>query len=219
MISAVILTKNEEKNIEKCLKSLLWCDEIVIIDDTSHDHTRDIAKKYKADANDIAKYNGFAVDAQLTLGDTLLVPEGEIEVIQPAKPAKTRIVRTTILNRYANSSPPGMLIRPIIGGRKTQGIHGHNGIDLAAAPGTPVLASGAGQVIVAKVGGYNGGYGDMVIISHDDGIQTVYAHMRAVYVNQGQIVSQGATIGEVGNTGRSTGSHLHFEVRGAKNPF
>jgi murein DD-endopeptidase MepM/ murein hydrolase activator NlpD len=184
-----------------------------------------IAKKYKADADDIAKYNGVTVDSVLTLGDTILVPEGEIEIIQPVKTGTRggsrggRTIKEPLLNRYSNSAPEGMLIRPIVGGRKTQGLHGHNGIDLGAAPGTPVLASGNGQVIVAKVGGYNGGYGNMIIISHDDGIQTVYAHLRAVYVNPGQIVAQGTQIGEVGSTGRSTGPHLHFEVRGAKNPF
>ena len=203
-------------------------DTLIILPITGIKHTvkkgdtvTTIAKKYKADPDDIAKYNGLTVDSTLALGDTVLVPEGEIEIIQPAKTTtkSNRIVRTTILNRYSNSAPSGELIRPIVGARKTQGIHGHNGIDLGAAPGTPVLASGDGQVIVAKVGGYNGGYGNMVIISHAGGIQTVYAHLKTVYVNQGQTVAQGTQIGEVGNTGRSTGPHLHFEVRGAKNPF
>ena len=59
----------------------------------------------------------------------------------------------------------------------------------------------------------------MIIISHDKGVQTVYAHLNTIYITQGQTVTQGQTIGEVGNTGKSTGPHLHFEVRGAKNPF
>ena len=59
----------------------------------------------------------------------------------------------------------------------------------------------------------------MIIISHDNNVQTVYAHLSAININVGDNVTQGQLIGAVGNTGRSTGPHLHFEVRGAKNPF
>ena len=178
-----------------------------------------IAKKYKADDGDIAKFNGIANDADLTVGDTLLIPDGEIAMVQPIKPKTNSIVKTKILNTYSYSAPSGFLIRPVIGGRKSQGIHGHNGIDIAAAPGTPVLAAASGRVIVAKMGGYNGGYGNMIIMTHDGGIQTVYAHFKAIHVSVGETVAQGQQIGDLGNTGRSTGPHLHFEVRGAKNPF
>lgn len=179
------------------------------------DTIKSIAKKYKADEKDIAKFNGIASDTELAVGDSVLIPDGEITVVAP----KAKSSKSKILNTYSYTAPSGFLIRPIIGGRKTQGIHGHNGIDLAATPGTPVLASASGQVIVAKTGGYNGGYGNMIIMTHDNGVQTVYAHLRAIHVSAGQTVSQGEEIGEVGNTGRSTGPHLHFEVRGAKNPF
>lgn len=183
-----------------------------------------VAKKYRADAQDIASYNGLSVDATLALGDTVIVPDGEIEIVQSA-PAKSKTKTTKgkgtsrLLDSYTYSAPSGFLVRPVVGGTKTQGLHGHNGIDIGAAPGTPVLASASGHVIVAKLGGYNGGYGNMIIIAHDNGVQTVYGHLRDVYVTQGQEVNQGQTIGEVGNTGKSTGPHLHFEVRGAKNPF
>lgn len=187
------------------------------------DTVKSLARKYKADEDDIAKYNGIAVDTDLQTGDTLLIPDGEIAVAQP-QPKKTQksgkgLVITKILNTYSYSAPSGFLIRPVVNARKSQGIHGHNGIDLAGVPGTPVLASATGRVIVAKMGGYNGGYGNMIVMVHDNGIQTVYAHLRAINVSQGQYVTQGTQIGELGNTGRSTGPHLHFEVRGAKNPF
>lgn len=181
------------------------------------DTIKTLAKKYKADVGDIAKYNGMPEDGALAVGDTVIIPDGEIEVIQPVKTKATK--KPKILDFYANSTPSGLLVRPVVGGRKTQGIHGHNGIDIAATPGTPVVASGNGRVIAARVGGYNGGYGNMVVISHDGGVQTVYAHLREVNVSQGEVVTQGQIIGGVGNTGRSTGPHLHFEVRGAKNPF
>ena len=177
-----------------------------------------IAKKYKADGQDIASYNGLALDSSLTAGDTIIVPDGEIDVVQPAKP-KSSTKKPRILNSYTYSAPTGFLIRPISGGRKSQGLHGHNGIDLASSIGTPVMASAEGRVIVAKKGGYNGGYGSMIIIIHDKGVQTVYAHLNDIYISQGQTVTQGQVIGELGNTGKSTGPHLHFEVRGAKNPF
>ncbi len=179
---------------------------------------KSIAKKYKADEDDIAKFNGIAYDTELTVGDTLLVPDGEIAIAQPAKSKNGKVI-TKILNSYSVTAPSGFLIRPVNGGRKSQGIHGHNGIDIAGPQGTPILAAASGRVIVAKNSGYNGGYGKLVIMVHDNGIQTVYAHLREVYVSSGQTVSQGSVIGEMGNTGRSTGSHLHFEVRGAKNPF
>jgi murein DD-endopeptidase MepM/ murein hydrolase activator NlpD len=184
------------------------------------DSISSIAKKYKADADEIAQFNGISAKAVLAVGDIVLVPEGEITVVQTVKTATGKIVTTSkLLDTYNNITPSGFLIRPVVGGRKTQGLHGHNGIDIAAPSGTSVIASGAGRVIIARVGSYNGGYGNMVVISHDGGVQTVYAHLRTVNVNVGQSVVQGQIIGQVGNTGKSTGPHLHFEVRGAKNPF
>jgi len=81
------------------------------------------------------------------------------------------------------------------------------------------MASAAGEVIIAREGGYNGGYGSYVVVRHDNGTQTLYAHMSQVDAYSGQEVAQGQVIGYVGSTGRSTGPHLHFEIRGAKNPF
>ena len=103
---------------------------------------------------------------------------------------------------------------------KTQGLHGYNGVDLAAKTGTPIMASASGEVIVAKSGGYNGGYGSYVVIQHGNGSQTLYSHMSSVSTYKGATVVQGQVIGTVGSTGKSTGSHLHFEIRnGIRNPF
>jgi murein DD-endopeptidase MepM/ murein hydrolase activator NlpD len=90
---------------------------------------------------------------------------------------------------------------------------------LADKIGTPIHAAAAGTVIVARSGGWNGGYGSFVIISHSNGTQTLYGHASKVLVSAGQYVDQGDTIALMGSTGQSTGSHLHFEIRGAKNPF
>jgi murein DD-endopeptidase MepM/ murein hydrolase activator NlpD len=85
--------------------------------------------------------------------------------------------------------------------------------------GTPIRASAAGTVIVSKTGGWHGGYGNYVIISHSNGTQTLYAHTQKNFVSVGDSVEQGQLIARVGNTGNSTGPHVHFEIRGAKNPF
>ncbi len=200
-------------------------DTLVILPVTGVRHTvkkgdtvASIAKKYKGDLDDIEKYNGIKSDASLTVGEIVIVPDGEIAVVVP-KVAKGKTPSEKLLSSSSNSTPSGFFIRPISGGRKTQGLHGHNGVDLAASIGTPVVAAAAGTIISAKSSGYNGGYGQMIIISHAGNIQTVYGHLSAVNVSVGQTVSQGQVIGAVGNTGKSTGPHLHVEVRGAKNPF
>jgi murein DD-endopeptidase MepM/ murein hydrolase activator NlpD len=163
-----------------------------------------VVKKYKADLGEVARYNGIDEGETLVEGTALMIPNGE--VVAPAPK------RSTV------SSGGGGLIRPARGVR-TQGIHGYNGIDIAASIGTPVVAAGGGQVIISRAGSWNGGYGNYVVIKHNSGIQTLYAHLNSISVSQGQWVSQGQGIGTMGNSGRSTGPHLHFEVRGAPNPF
>jgi murein DD-endopeptidase MepM/ murein hydrolase activator NlpD len=102
----------------------------------------------------------------------------------------------------------------------TQGLHGRNSVDIAAPVGTPLLASASGIVTISKSNGtWNGGYGNFVVISHDNGTQTLYAHMRNTVVAPGEKVYQGTKIGYIGVSGMTTGPHVHFEVRGAKNPF
>lgn len=86
----------------------------------------------------------------------------------------------------------------------------HSGIDFRAKSGTAIHATGAGRVVKA---GRNGGYGNMVEIDHGNGITTRYAHMSRILVKKGQKVSIGQIVGKVGSTGRSTGPHLHYEVR------
>ena len=87
----------------------------------------------------------------------------------------------------------------------------HRGIDYGCPEGTPILASEAGTVTF--VGDLSVGYGKYIIITHDSVWSTLYAHLSKITVKQGQTVSKGQTIGLSGNTGNSTGPHLHFEVR------
>jgi murein DD-endopeptidase MepM/ murein hydrolase activator NlpD len=86
----------------------------------------------------------------------------------------------------------------------------HAGIDIAVGNGTPVVASASGTVIVA---GWMGGYGNLVVIDHGNGIATAYGHNSSIAAGAGQYVAQGQLIAYSGNTGNSTGPHVHFEVR------
>ena len=175
------------------------------------DTLKSLATKYKADLGDILSYNDFSTDAKINAGDIVIIPDGVISATQ------TSLAKTSGSQAYPVYA--GYYLRPIVGGRKTQGIHGNNGVDLAAPTGVPILASADGKVIVSRAGGYNGGYGIYVVISHANGTQTLYAHMSKNNVSAGQNVTQGQVIGAVGSTGKSTGPHVHFEIRGAKNPF
>ncbi len=103
------------------------------------------------------------------------------------------------------TSPFGYRRDPKTGGRRM-----HNGTDFAAPVGTPLLAAADGVVVKA---GWSGGYGRMVTIQHEFGYTTRYAHMSRIRVSEGQRVSRGDRIGDMGSSGRSTGSHLHYEVR------
>ncbi len=187
-----------------------------------------IAKKFDADAADIASYNGLENNEQLIIGTALIIPGGEMTAaaIATTKPASTG-TKTTIktggsmgaVRAVGDTSRSEDLINPLPAGHLSQGIHGWNGVDIAAPKGTPIYAAAGGTVIVSRVGGWNGGYGNYVVIDHGDGTQTLYGHLTSDSVSVGQSVSQGQPIGTVGNTGKATGYHLHFEVRGARNPF
>ena len=87
----------------------------------------------------------------------------------------------------------------------------HMGVDIAQAEGTPVYAAGDGYIVTAQYG--NSGYGRSIRIAHRFGYASLYGHLSAIIINQGQLVKKGQRIGYVGTTGRSTGPHLHFEVK------
>lgn len=199
--------------------------ELVILPVTGIRHTvqkgetiASIAKKYEGDLEEIAQYNELAVDAALAVGEQVIIPDGVIAAPKTPKVSVGVTVRPPATGATPASSEG--FVNPLPGSIKTQSVHGYNGIDLGGVrTGSPVLASAAGTVIVAKSAGWNGGYGSYVVIEHNNGTQTLYAHLNSVGVSVGQGVGAGEQIGGVGSTGRSTGVHLHFEVRGARNPF
>ena len=175
------------------------------------DTLQNIAKLYKADLDDIKSYNNITEKTTLAIGDIVIVPDGEIQT-----PSGTSGGRVQIAPSTANYS--GYYIRPA-SGRKTQGIHGHNGIDIGGSVGSPIVAAASGKVIISRMGGWNGGYGNYIVIAHSNGTQTLYAHNSENIVGVGADVIQGQIIGYMGRSGKATGPHVHFEIRGARNPF
>lgn len=186
------------------------------------DTLKSLAKKYGSDAAEIAEFNGLDLSAPLTLGTTVIIPGGELALAPTAKPrtsGTTKVVREPYLGG-SGASQSGYYGNPVPGGLLTQGIHGWNAVDIGAARGTPIRAAADGIVVIARTsGGWNGGYGNYVVVTHSNGTQTLYSHMSSAIVANGQSVSRGQVMGYVGTTGLATGPHLHFEVRGAANPF
>ncbi len=181
----------------------------------------DVAKIYSADVKEVALFNGLDVNVALKPGDEIIVPNVDPKVIEqknaPTDVQNTKIAGTSkTTNRTTSSS---YYINPVPGGIITQGVHGYNSVDIAAAFGTPIRATASGRVITSKESGWNGGYGNYVVISHDNGTQSLYSHNSSNTVYVGQYVEQGQVVGYMGSTGRSTGNHLHFEVRGGTNPL
>ncbi len=179
----------------------------------SGDTISTIAKKYEGDTDEILSYNQLASASEISIGETIIIPGGAV-----AAPARV-YNRAQPTNVSGSSASALGFTHPAPGSVRSQGIHGYNGVDLAAAHGTAIRAAAAGEVIVSKSSGWNGGYGQYIVVRHANGAQTLYAHLSVNYVGVGGYVSSGEVIGAMGSTGRSTGTHLHFEVRGARNPF
>ncbi|HEY1041711.1 MAG TPA: M23 family metallopeptidase [Candidatus Paceibacterota bacterium] len=179
-----------------------------------------IAQLYKAQESEIRDFNSIDGEGTIKVGDKIIVPGAEpLVVATPVKPKQTPKVLEKIAKKEKATSSSGAgsssYKHPLAGkGVKTQGYHGRfRAIDIGAPVGTPVVASMSGTVIIASSGGWGGGYGTYIVIEHANGSQTLYAHHSKNFVSVGEYVSQGTVIGESGNTGQSTGPHLHFEIR------
>ncbi|KKR30119.1 MAG: Peptidase M23 family protein [Candidatus Gottesmanbacteria bacterium GW2011_GWC2_39_8] len=166
-----------------------------------------IAKKYKSDpqkvvnfpGNDFADLDTFA----LNIGQSLVVPDG----VMPEAPAITYIAQMPSVSGGGS----GIFIWPA-GGLITQyPVSYHMALDIANPAGPGVAAAGDGIASIPAFMRY--GYGNYIILDNGGGMSTLYAHLAEVYVNPGQRVTRGQIIGKMGSTGRSTGIHLHFEVR------
>jgi murein DD-endopeptidase MepM/ murein hydrolase activator NlpD len=174
-----------------------------------------IAKTYQVDAQTIIDYpfNTFADDENFTLmaGQELIVPEG-------IKPREVIVDTKKYLTRTVAPIPgvvgEGNYMWPTSGHISQKYYWYHKAVDVANSSNPDIVAAQGGTVVTA---GWNaGGYGNYVVIDHGNGFKTLYAHMlnSSVVVKAGQVVKQGQKLGVMGSTGRSTGTHLHFEVKG-----
>lgn len=175
------------------------------------DTVASLAKKYSGKVEEIIAFNELSQEAFLETGSFIIIPNGEM----PAAP-----LPKVTLPKYTKEILPvsNWLIAPTTG--KNWGrVHASNGVDISNPCGTPIYAPAAGKVILSDGIGWNGGYGKYITIQHPNGVITLYAHASRLLVEAGEGVAQGQLIALMGTTGRSTGCHLHFEVRGAKNPL
>lgn len=181
-----------------------------------------VAEKYKGNVDEIISYNNLEDATDITAGEQIIIPNGEItKLVGGSNSSNVGSVATTpeVGGFKGSGIKKGWLMRPS-NGVKSQNLHGHNGVDIAGAKGSPIYAAAGGKAIIVKSNGaWNGGYGNYIVISHPNGVQTLYGHLNGVNISQGATVKQGQVIGYMGTTGDSSGVHLHFEVRGATNPF
>ncbi len=166
-----------------------------------------IAKKYNTNAQNIINFIFNSYDDydtfSLVAGQTLYVPNGTIE---PEKPAYKFVAQIQAGVRGSSN-----FIWPTTGVITQYWVWYHQALDIANPAAPPVIAADSGTVAYAGCTGY--GYGCSVIIDHGNGYQSLYAHLASYSPNAGDSVSQGSQIGVMGSTGRSTGTHLHFEIR------
>ncbi len=160
-----------------------------------------IANAHGSDTNAILDANDM-ISSEISVGEVLFVPNARMNETD-LKLILGELFVYPVRARFTSGF--GMRNDPFTGVRRF-----HNGIDLAGTPGTPIRAAMAGRVVHIET--QIGNYGRFVILRHDGGFQTLYGHLDAFSVRVGQYVPQGGQVGTMGNTGRSTGPHLHFSV-------
>lgn len=183
------------------------------------DNLDKIAAKYEADVTDIMVFNDISKTAGLKIGDTLYVPNG---IMKPVSIAEKPSSKKPSSSYTPSTITSGYYLRPA--GGPTTSSYGprkggfHYGIDIGVSRGSTIVAAAAGTVV--ETVGYcvegrsscGGRYGNYVMIQHPNGTITRYAHLSRVSVSVGETVSKGDPIAKSGNTGRSTGPHLHFQI-------
>lgn len=194
----------------------------------SGDTVGEIANRYDADINEILEFNDISRGGSISIGDRLVVPDGEKPRSSNSSQnntSDTRVVQKEETQEKETgfrqvSAPPSSARATSAGYIWPTSVHRitqyfgwrHTGIDIAGPIGSPLYASRPGRVVRSRCG-WNGGYGCYIILDHGGGIRTLYAHASKLLVSTGQRVQQGDVLAEMGSTGRSTGPHIHFEVR------
>ena len=176
-----------------------------------------IAQNYGIDLSKILSCNNLG--KSLTVGQRIIIPGAKkindvVVAVTPPKSNYTGIsVIKDLIKNPSKVVPSGSgMVWPTVGHTLTQYFSwGHPGVDIANHIGTPVYAADSGVVLIAQ-GGYNGGYGNTIVIDHGGGKKTRYGHASKLLVKPGDVVTKGEEIMLMGSTGRSTGPHLHFEV-------
>ncbi len=173
-----------------------------------------IAAKYGIEADKILSSNN--IGGSLKAGQKLILPGARkiIEQVAVARPATQSglSVISNLIKSPTVKAGTGKMAWPTAGYRITQYFSWrHTGVDIANKIGTPIYAADDGVVEISQ-GGYNGGYGNTIVINHGNGIKTRYGHASKLFVKVGDVVEKGENIAAMGSTGRSTGPHLHFEV-------
>ena len=189
------------------------------------DTMESVAAKFEASPEDITSYSGNKLDLTnptVPAGTYVMVPGGHREFKSWIVPTIARGNAGVSKSLYGPGACSGSFDGAYGGGgfiwptpnhvlSGNDFWSGHLGIDIAAGIGDPIVASDSGVIVFT--GWATGGYGNMIMIDHGNGYQSLYAHLSAVGVSCGQSVNQGQYIGNAGSTGNSTGSHLHFEIR------
>lgn len=184
-----------------------------------NDSLSGIAGEFKVNVDDILKspLNNLQPDAQLQPGMQIVIPNGvkqwkQQEVIASNSSSGRQSAASYAAPAVPSYSSAGNFGWPTAASMVSQGFWwGHRGLDIAASIGVPIYASESGYVNYA--GWNNTGYGNMIMLSHGGGFETLYGHLSEWYVDPGQYVSKGQLIGAMGSTGNSTGPHVHFEIR------
>ena len=177
-----------------------------------------IAQTYDANAEKIVEFNKLKTGgSDIVIGEELIIPDGvkptPVATYTPPVQKYTQLSQV-VAPKPSVAAPAGSgWLWPTSVTHITQYYNWrHTGLDIAGPVGTPLYAAKSGKVIKSQCG-WNGGYGCYVIIDHGGGYQTLYGHASKLYVSYGEQVVQGQTIAAMGSTGRSTGPHIHFEVR------
>ncbi len=180
------------------------------------DTISEIARKYQGKISEIIAFNNLIKEDDIFIGDILIVPNGKL------------LYSSTKFASQPNLSIPlaeNFFICPIpLPCRISQGLHWYNAVDFDGQCGEPIYAVAGGRVLKTRTG-WNKGAGNYLLVLHPNGVATSYGHLSTILVSEGEEVSQGQIIALMGGqpgtpgAGISTGCHLHFGVRGAKNPF